>query len=94
LHIAKINGHRVATLPGPARQQPSLQSVCLGCGTRFTERLEIEYLVCPAGNDVHSHDLVGDPDDGLLYCLRCPLVAYDLNDVATEPTCPMPLDRD
>lgn len=40
---------------------------------------------------VHSHELVSSLEDGLLYCLKCPLVAYDLNDVATEPICPMPL---
>ena len=38
-----------------------------------------------------GHDLVGNLDDGLLYCQRCPLVAYDLADAATEPICPMPL---
>ncbi len=39
----------------------------------------------------HGHELVSNLDDGLLYCVRCPLVAYDLDDVATEPECPMPL---
>ena len=47
----------------------------------------------PAGYEVvvHGHDLVGSLEDGLLYCQQCPLVAYDLDDVATEPICPMPL---
>lgn len=40
-----------------------------------------------------EHELVTNPIDGLLYCLRCPLVAYDLADAATEPTCPMPIDE-
>ncbi|WP_344157223.1 hypothetical protein [Kribbella yunnanensis] len=39
-----------------------------------------------------GHDFVTDPGDGLLYCTRCPMVAYDLADAATEPECPLPLD--
>ncbi|MEV8375957.1 hypothetical protein AB0P21_24680 [Kribbella sp. NPDC056861] len=94
MSFADINGHRVVDLPRLTDQgQLVHESACLGCGTRFTERLQIEYFACPAIEEPHDHDLVSDPDDGLLYCLRCPLVAYDLDDVGTEPACPMPLDR-
>ncbi|WP_185445606.1 hypothetical protein [Kribbella qitaiheensis] len=40
---------------------------------------------------IHEHEFVTNPCDGLLYCQRCPMVAYDLADAATEPICPMPL---
>ena len=39
-----------------------------------------------------GHEFVTDPGDGLLYCTKCPMVAYDLADAATEPECPLPLE--
>jgi hypothetical protein len=90
--FAEINGHRVVdvsrvTTQGVAGAVP----VCLRCGAHFTDRLEIERTFCPASGQAHGHDLITDSDDGLLYCRRCPMVAYDLDDVASEPNCPMPL---
>lgn len=46
----------------------------------------------PTAEDSPGHDFVEGPSDGLLYCTRCPMVAYDLADAATEPECPLPLE--
>lgn len=90
--FAEINGHRVVELSRVTPQgRAGAVPVCLGCGAHFTDRLEIEGTSCPAAGEAHGHDLVSDLELGLLYCKRCALVAYDLNDVATEPICPMPL---
>jgi len=90
--FAEVNGHRVVELSRVTSQRrSSVTPVCLNCGAHFADRLEIDDTTCPAAGQPHGHDLVSDPDDGLLYCRRCPLVAYDLDDVATEPVCPMPL---
>ena len=90
--FAEINGHRVVDLSRVSpRGRSSSAPVCIRCGAHFADRLEIDNTSCPAAGKAHGHQLVTDPDDGLLYCTRCPLVAYDLDDVATEPTCPMPL---
>ncbi|MEV8378747.1 hypothetical protein AB0P21_38760 [Kribbella sp. NPDC056861] len=89
-HHIEINGHRVVELAQvTSRVFFGTSTICVGCGARFVDRLEIEERFCPAATVAHGHHLVGD--DGLLYCRRCPLVAYDLTDVATEPSCPMPL---
>ena len=88
----EINGHRVVELSRVTPQgRAGAVPVCLGCGAHFADRFEIEGTSCPAAGEAHGHDLVSDLELGLLYCKRCPLVAYDLNDVATEPICPMPL---
>ncbi|MGY4765698.1 hypothetical protein ACXC9Q_02130 [Kribbella sp. CWNU-51] len=87
--FAEINGHRVVELSRMGRSGAT--PVCLLCGAHFTDRPEIENTTCPAAGPAHGHDLVSDPADGHLYCTRCPFVAYDLNDAATDPICPMPL---
>jgi hypothetical protein len=90
--FTEINGHRVVDLSRVTAQGRSNPTpVCFRCGAHFTDRLDIENTSCPAAGDSHGHRLVTDPEDGLLYCTRCPLVAYDLTDVASEPNCPMPL---
>lgn len=89
--FADINGHRVVELWPVTSSKAGAVPVCLRCGAHFADRLEIENTFCRASGQAHGHDLFSDPDDGLLYCRRCPLVAYDLNDVDTEPICPMPL---
>lgn len=90
--FAEINGHRVMTLSRvTTRGWVGAVPVCIECGTHFTDRREIENSPCPAAGTSHGHDIVVDPDDGLLYCQRCPLVAYDVADLATEPNCPIPL---
>ena len=88
----EINGHRVLDLSRVTRQGRSIVvPVCFGCGAHFTDRREIEGTSCPAAGEPHGHDLTTDAETGLLTCRRCPLVAYDLADVETEPICPMPL---
>jgi hypothetical protein len=87
--FADINGHQVVEVSRVGRS--SAIPVCLLCGAHFLDRFEIENTTCPAAGPAHGHDLINDPGDGLLYCTRCPFVAYDLNDVATDPICPMPL---
>lgn len=90
--VAEINGHRVVAVSRVTTlARLNGGSVCIRCGAHFVDRPEIENTSCPAAGDTHGHELFTDPDDGLLYCRRCPLVAYDLDDVATEPQCPMPL---
>ena len=90
--FAEINGHRIVDLSRVTHRRASRPAqVCSRCGAHFADRLEIENTSCPAAGTPHGHELFSDPDDGLLYCKRCPLVAYDLDDVATEPICPMPL---
>lgn len=90
--VDEINGHRVVAVSRVTTlARLSAGSVCIRCGAHFVDRLEIENTSCPAAGDTHGHELFTNPDDGLLYCRRCPLVAYDLDDVATEPQCPMPL---
>jgi hypothetical protein len=89
-HHTEINGHRVVELAQvTSRVFFGTSTVCVGCGAQFADRLEIEDRYCPAANVTHGHQLVSE--DCLLYCRHCPLVAYDLTDVATEPVCPMPL---
>jgi hypothetical protein len=85
----KINGHRVRSLTRPAPHGSA--GICIECGAQFRDRLEIEDVYC--SNGAHGHELVSDFDSGLLYCRRCPLVAYDSADAATEPLCPMPLQH-
>ncbi|MFG1817715.1 hypothetical protein ACGFIF_28425 [Kribbella sp. NPDC049174] len=88
----EINGHRVVDLSRVTPQgRAVVVPVCLGCGAHFTDRREIEGTSCPVAGEAHGHDLVTDAETGLLVCSRCPLVAYDLADAETEPTCPMPL---
>jgi hypothetical protein len=88
---AEINGHRVLDLSRASLAGPSgYASVCVRCGARFADRLEMENAPCPPVARTHNHDLVTG-DDGLLYCRHCPLVAYDLADVTSEPDCPLPL---
>ena len=65
--------------------------ICVRCGAHFADRHDPYRTRCPATNRPHGHERFTDPRDGLLYCRRCPLIAYDLADVATEPLCPMPL---
>jgi len=90
--FAEINGHRVVDLSRVTPQGHSIAvPVCFKCGAHFTNRAEIEATSCPAAGNPHGHDLFTDPETGLLYCSRCPLVAYDVTDAQTEPTCPMPL---
>jgi hypothetical protein len=88
---AEINGHRIMDLSRAMPAGPSsTASACVRCGARFADRLEMEDAPCPAAGRAHNHDLISD-DDGLLYCRQCPLVAYDLADVSSEPDCPIPL---
>ncbi|WP_433169228.1 hypothetical protein [Kribbella sp. CA-247076] len=90
--FAEINGHQVANLSRMTPQGPATEvPVCLTCGAHFATRREIESTTCPASTVSAGHDLVADPETGLLYCTRCPLVAYDLHDARSSPTCPMPL---
>jgi hypothetical protein len=67
-------------------------SFCSRCGAQLGVGSGGDGEPCPAAEHVHEHELVTDALDGLLYCRRCPLIAYDLDDVATEPICPMPLE--
>jgi len=90
--FAEINGHWVVDMSRvTARGRVSAGPVCIRCGAHFAGWPDIEHTWCPVSGAARGHELVIDPYDGLLYCERCPLVAYDLDDVATEPQCPMPL---
>jgi hypothetical protein len=90
--FAVINGHWVADVSMVTPQgHVGAGRVCIRCGAHFAPHDTIDSTHCPATGVTHGHELVTNPDDGLLYCTRCPLVAYDLTDVATEPHCPMPL---
>jgi hypothetical protein len=92
--LAVINGHWVADVSMiTPHGEVSAGRVCIRCGGHFAHPTEIATTHCPAAGTSHGHQLMTNPDDGLLYCTRCPLVAYDLDDVATEPDCPMPLHR-
>jgi hypothetical protein len=89
---AEVNGHHVVELWRVLDQKPPAATpACLKCGAHFRDRREAGHTFCPAAGGAHGHDLVRDPDDGLLSCSRCPLVAYDLHDAPREPICPMPL---
>ncbi|MFK4085218.1 hypothetical protein ACI2LF_13985 [Kribbella sp. NPDC020789] len=84
----EISGHPVVDLVDKAPSGRSHGSmVCLRCGSQLESP---GTTPCPAAGHLHTHELVSDPVDGLLYCRQCPLIAYDLDDVATEPLCPMP----
>jgi hypothetical protein len=86
----EISGHQLVDLVQTAPSgRPHASLVCLRCGSPLDHP---NLGVCLAARHLHGHELVSDPVDGLLYCRQCPLVAYDLDDVATEPVCPMPLD--
>jgi hypothetical protein len=90
--FAEINSHLVADLSRvTATGRGAAVPACVRCGAHFTDRLEIEETRCAGAGEAHGHDLVSDPEHGFLYCTRCPMVAYDEDDVADEPTCPMPL---
>jgi hypothetical protein len=87
-----INGHRVAEIyrvTSAGREFNAL--ACLRCGAHFADLDEVRRTSCSSDGSTRSHELVAGPDDGLLYCTRCPLVAYDLDDAASESECPMPL---
>ncbi|ADB31040.1 hypothetical protein Kfla_1946 [Kribbella flavida DSM 17836] len=87
--FAEINGHQVVDLPRLSTQgRFGSGPVCIRCDAHFVDRLEVEESRCPVADQARGHDLLVDPDDGLLYCTRCPLVAYDLADVGSEPPCP------
>lgn len=89
--FAVINGHWVTDVSMVTpRGDRSAGRVCVRCGGHFALGDDIE-AGCPAAGTAHGHELVTNLDDGLLYCTRCPLVAFDLADVASEPQCPMPL---
>ncbi|MFI5735269.1 hypothetical protein ACIA49_34475 [Kribbella sp. NPDC051587] len=90
--FTEINGHRVAevfrvTHAGP---RPSALT-CLRCAAHFADLDEVWRTTCSLAGRTRGHELVADPDDGLLYCTRCPLVAYGKDDATSEPECPMPL---
>jgi uncharacterized C2H2 Zn-finger protein len=86
----EINGHRLAPVSSSGR--PAEEAlVCLRCGAHFVDRSESAFSVCPADGNSPGHELVRNPSDGLLYCTRCPMIAYDLADAATDPQCPLPL---
>jgi hypothetical protein len=88
----EINGHRVASIRPTARHtSPGEASVCFSCGTPFSDRIDIESTACPDLAKAHEHQLVRAATDDLLYCRQCPMVAYDLADVATDPHCPLRL---
>ncbi|TDD22304.1 hypothetical protein E1218_19580 [Kribbella turkmenica] len=90
--FAEINGHQVVNVSRMTSQGAGSEvPVCLTCGAHFATRREIEATICPAAGGARGHDLVTDPGTGLLYCTRCPLVAYDQLDARSSPTCPMPL---
>jgi hypothetical protein len=91
-YFAEINGHWVADAGWvtPGGVQPA-GWICVRCGGHFADQDDPHRTNCPATAQAHGHELFTDPDDGLLYCRRCPLVAYDLADVASEPQCPMRL---
>jgi hypothetical protein len=89
---AEINGHQVIDLHRVTSEgRFAAGPVCIRCDTHFADRGEIEHTACPVPFSTGNHDLLVDPDDGLLYCTRCPLVAYDLADAAGEEPCPGPL---
>jgi hypothetical protein len=89
---AEINGHQVIDLHRVTSEgRFSAGPVCIRCDAHFDNRREIEDTACPVPFSTGNHDLLVDPDDGLLYCTRCPLVAYDLADAASEEPCPGPL---
>ncbi|WBQ07938.1 hypothetical protein [Kribbella sp. CA-293567] len=89
-----INGHRIADLAWVVPQaQFDGASVCFRCGEQFQDRFDIEDIPCPRVAATHGHELVRGLDDDLLYCRLCPLVAYDLPDVMTDPRCPLPVQR-
>lgn len=93
--FAEVNGHRVIDLPRVTAQgRFAAGPVCIRCDAHFADRQEIERTPCPIGDDNRGHDVLIDPDDGLLYCTRCPLVAYDQADLASEPPCPGPVYGD
>ncbi|MGC4938825.1 hypothetical protein [Kribbella sp. DT2] len=88
---AEINGHQVIDLHRVTSQgRFAAGPVCIRCDKHFADRGEIELTACPVPFTTGDHDLLVDPDDGLLYCTRCPLVAYDLADAASEEPCPGP----
>ncbi|MFK4089532.1 hypothetical protein ACI2LF_35795 [Kribbella sp. NPDC020789] len=88
----EIHGHRLAEVSRLTPAGPGVSvRVCLRCGAHFADTSEAARTRCSRGGSPQEHDLVRDPEDGLLYCTRCPLVAYDHADAASEPDCPMPL---
>jgi hypothetical protein len=90
--FTEINGHRVAEIYRVTSAGREISALaCLRCGAHFADLDEVRRTSCSSAGSTQSHKLVADPNDGLLYCTRCPLVAYDLDDAASEPECPMPL---
>ncbi|GAB3821848.1 hypothetical protein [Kribbella italica] len=92
---AEINGHRVIDLHRVTSQgRFAAGPVCIRCDTHFADLQEIADTACPVPFATGNHDLLVDPDDGLLYCTQCPLVAYDLADAAGEEPCSGPVHNE